>query len=173
MVSLKEVATTAAVKRDFCKRSLAWAFVMAWLEWTTKTVGRAQNQSQMIYYDVNLHFVTDNCIHFALTDCLAQTEPSGYFLRSFLGHPCLYQTTNKTQLHLKLFRLHLNIVCIKLFATQMLSLYQFMSAKNQENDTPVKASHLLFVFAVCQVLVPAWGGPPCERSVAVIKIHLN
>ena len=29
-----------------------------------------------------------------------------------------------------------------------------MSAKHQENDTPVKASHLLLVIAVCPVLVP-------------------
>ena len=38
-----------------------------------------------------------------------------------------------------------------------------MSAKHQENDTPVKASHLLLVIAVCQVLVPEHcllGEPP-------------
>ena len=38
-----------------------------------------------------------------------------------------------------------------------------MSAKHQENDTPVKASHLLLVVAVCPVLVPEhcqFGEPP-------------
>ena len=38
-----------------------------------------------------------------------------------------------------------------------------MSAKHQENDTPVKASHLLLVIAVCPVLVPEHcllGEPP-------------
>ena len=37
------------------------------------------------------------------------------------------------------------------------------AAKHQENDTPVKASHLLLVIAVCQVLVPEHcllGEPP-------------
>ena len=41
--------------------------------------------------------------------------------------------------------------------------YNLMSAKHQENDTPVKASHLLLVIAVCQVLVPEHcllGEPP-------------
>ena len=41
--------------------------------------------------------------------------------------------------------------------------YRTMSAKHQENDTPVKASHLLLVIAVCQVLVPEHcllGEPP-------------
>ena len=41
--------------------------------------------------------------------------------------------------------------------------YLYMSAKHQENDTPVKASHLLLVIAVCQVLVPEHcllGEPP-------------
>ena len=41
--------------------------------------------------------------------------------------------------------------------------YYTMSAKHQENDTPVKASHLLLVIAVCQVLVPEHcllGEPP-------------
>ena len=42
-------------------------------------------------------------------------------------------------------------------------LYIYMSAKHQENDTPVKASHLLLVIAVCPVLVPEHcllGEPP-------------
>ena len=41
--------------------------------------------------------------------------------------------------------------------------YSKMSAKHQENDAPVKASHLLLVIAVCQVLVPEHcllGEPP-------------
>ena len=43
------------------------------------------------------------------------------------------------------------------------ALKRIMSAKHQENDTPVKASHLLLVIAVCQVLVPEHcllGEPP-------------
>ena len=50
------------------------------------------------------------------------------------------------------------IICIILYLT-----YINMSAKHQENDTPVKASHLLLVIAVCQVLVPEHcllGEPP-------------
>ena len=46
-----------------------------------------------------------------------------------------------------------------------------MSAKHQENDTPVKASHLLLVIAVCQVLVPEhclFGGAPQAREVCVV-----
>ena len=45
----------------------------------------------------------------------------------------------------------------------MYTVYIYMSAKHQENDTPVKASHLLLVIAVCQVLVPEHcllGEPP-------------
>ena len=44
-----------------------------------------------------------------------------------------------------------------------------MSAKHQENDTPVKASHLLLVIAVCQVLVPEHcllGEPPKHEKFA-------
>ena len=46
-----------------------------------------------------------------------------------------------------------------------------MSAKHQENDTPVKASHLLLVIAVCQVLVPEHcllGEPPQAREICVV-----
>ena len=42
-------------------------------------------------------------------------------------------------------------------------IHLYMSAKHQENDTPVKASHLLLVIAVCPVLVPEHcllGEPP-------------
>ena len=61
-----------------------------------------------------------------------------------------------------------------------------MSAKHQENDTPVKASHLLLVIAVCQVLVPEHcllgeppnllGEPPKleskgKRSIQVLPSH--
>ena len=51
-------------------------------------------------------------------------------------------------------------------------IYIYMSAKHQENDTPVKASHLLLVIAVCQVLVPEHcllGEPP--RREKFVSFH--
>ena len=63
----------------------------------------------------------------------------------------------------KLLVLGCKTVRIPVLNLDYASVYHTMSAKHQENDTPVKASHLLLVIAVCQVLVPEHcllGEPP-------------
>ena len=64
-----------------------------------------------------------------------------------------------------------------LIARLLLLATKEMSAKHQENDTPVKASHLLLVIAVCQVLVPEHcllGEPPKhEKFVSFHKSNVE